>query len=247
MTTIQLELDEIKKIKSQFFIDIWASNVSNESQSEILLEYGWSGIMFECDPKKYPIQKEKMKDKNVLVLSNKITPINILNLLEENNVPDGFYLSLDIDGYDFYVLEQILTKYKPEFIISEINEKIPPPIKFSVNFNEDYFWDGTHYYGYSISMLENILEKYGYKIKRLDFNNVILIPGIQTENISEVYNNGYLHRPERQHIFSYNYDFENIYGMLKEEQISFINNKFSQYSGNQIDGKEIIHRDYTLL
>jgi hypothetical protein len=254
MTTLELEFEEIKKLKNKYFIDIGASCTSEESQSEKLLGYGWSGLMFECDPSKYPSQIEKMKNKNVSVLSTKVNPDNILNILDENNVSDGFYLSLDIDGYDFFVLDKILSKYKPGLIISEINEKIPPPIKFTVNYDNDYFWDSSHYYGYSISMLEDILEKYNYRIKRLDWNNVVLVPGKQEESISDIYNEGYLNRSERKNKFQYNSDFETIYDMSKEEKIKFISDKFSSFvnerqlfSGKQLDGKDITYRNYTLI
>ena len=103
-STLQVEFEEIKKLKSKYFIDIGASCSSEASQSEKLLEHGWSGLMFECDPSKYPIQIEKMKNESVSVLTTKVNPDNILQILEENNVPDGFYLSLDIDGYDFFFL-----------------------------------------------------------------------------------------------------------------------------------------------
>jgi hypothetical protein len=253
MTTVEKQLDSIKKLESKFFIDIGASCHSGDSQSEMLLEHDWKGLMFECDPQKYPIQIEKMKDKNVSVIFEKVTPENILDILEKNNVPDGFYLSLDIDGYDFYVLEKILSKYKPGLIISEINEKIPAPIKFSVKYDSDYFWDQSHYFGYSLSMLEDLIDSNGYKIKELDFNNVVLIPGKQEENISEIYTNGYLNRPERKSIFYYNSDFEEVYTMSEEEQIRFIDFKFKTfinerqaYPGHQLDGKKISYRNYIL-
>ena len=43
--------------------------------------------MFECDPNKYPIQQEKMIDKSAVVISEKVTPDNILSFLKENNTP----------------------------------------------------------------------------------------------------------------------------------------------------------------
>ncbi len=253
METLELELEDIKKIDSKFFVDIGASCYTEASQSEKLLDLGWSGLMFECDPNKYQIQIEKMKDKNVSIVTSKVTPENILEILEQNNVPNNFYLTLDIDGYDFFVLEKILTRYKPELIISEINEKIPPPVKFTVNYNEDYFWDASHYFGYSISMLEELLDQYNYRIKRLDWNNVVLIPGTQEESISEIYNQGYLNKVDRKEKFYYNADFEPIYTMNKDDQIRFINSKFSPfynerqpYYGKQLDGKQISYRNYTL-
>jgi hypothetical protein len=232
MTTISKLIDIVDKLETKFFVDIGASCYTGASESEILLEKRWRGIMFECDPNKYPIQKSNMMDKDVIVIPTKVTPDNILNILKENNVPDGFYLTLDIDGYDYFVLDKILSNYKPQLIVSEINEKIPPNIKFTVKYKEDYFWDGTHFYGYSILMLDDLLKKYGYEINTLDFNNIVLIPGTQKENIIDVYNNGYLYREDRLTKFYYNLDFEPIYEMDKEEQIKFINDKFEKNIDN---------------
>jgi len=71
MSTINKYLDLIKESKTRFFVDIGASCASSASESEILVENGWKGIMFECDPSKHPIQYEKMLGKDVQVLSTK--------------------------------------------------------------------------------------------------------------------------------------------------------------------------------
>lgn len=176
-----------------------------------------------------------------------------MGILRENNAPYDFYLTLDIDGYDFFVLDKILSEYKPQLIISEINEKIPAGVKFAVKYTEGYFWDGSHYYGYSLSMLEDLLIKYGYKINNLEWNNVILVPGTQEESISAVYSKGYLDRYDRANIYSYNSDFEEVYNMTKDKQIEFINNKFQSCInerqvkiGHQIDGNPVTYRNYIL-
>jgi|688.fasta_scaffold420198_2 hypothetical protein len=234
MTTINKTLKKIIETKDSFFVDIGCSDVSEESQTEILIDYGWSGVMFEYDITKFNNQKNKMGGKPVDVIHSKVTPENVLDLLKSNNVPNSFYLSIDIDGYDFYVIEKILQEYRPSIIVSEINEKIPPGVKFSVKYEEDYWWGWNHFYGYSISMLELILDKFNYKISELDYNNVVLIPGKQEESIESIYNNGYLNREGRKEIFSYNSDFEGIYTLSKNEQINFINEKFIDYKGKYI-------------
>ena len=232
MITINQILDKVTNIKTKFFIDIGASDSQPDSQTEILANMGWRGLMFECDIKKYMNLSSRMSSFDIKVISDKVSPDNILNYLSDNNVPDGFYLSLDIDGYDYYVLEKILSKYTPEIIISEINEKIPPPIKFSVLYNKNYWWNGTHYYGYSLSMIETLLNKYNYKIDHLYYNNVILIPGKQERDLLEVYEEGYLNKIDRNKYFHYNSDFEEIYKLQHSDQIEFINNKFNNYIGN---------------
>jgi len=254
MTTISKILHIVELTKTKFFVDIGASCHTTASESELLLDHdGWSGLMFECDKNKYPIQQQKMIGRLATVIPVKVTPDNILNILKENNVPDGFYLTLDIDGYDYFVLDKILSVYKPQLIVSEINEKIPANIKFTVKYTEGYFWDGSHYFGYSLLMLEDLLKKYGYKIDSLDWNNVILVPGVQEESISDVYSKGYLNRVGRLERFSYNLDFEPVYGMNKEEQLEFINNKFKNFVnerqvniGYQIDGSPISFRNYII-
>ena len=246
MTTISNLIHLVDNLKVKFFVDIGASCYATASESEILLEKGWRGLMFECDPKKYPIQHQKMIGKQANVLPIKVTPNNILNILRDNNVPDGFYLTIDIDGYDYFILQKILSIYKPELIISEINEKIPPNIKFTVKYTEGYFWDGSHYFGYSLLMLNDLLTRYGYKINALDWNNVILVPGVQEESIEKVYNKGYLNRKGRLEKFYYNLDFEPVYQMNREGQIEFIINKFKSNNGYQIDGNPILPRNYLL-
>ena len=231
MTTSKKFINQILNSGTNFFIDIGCSNDSPSSQTEYLLDLGWSGLMFEYDNLKYSNQKGKMLGKDVKVINEKVTPDNVLELFKKNNVPNNFFLSLDIDGYDFYILEKILSEYNPNFIISEINEKIPHDVKFTVKFDEKYFWDVSHFYGYSIFMLDDLLSTYKYKILELDYNNVILIPGKQTETFREIYEKGYLHRIDRKQLFHYNSDFEKIYDLSKDQKKEFINKKFSKYEG----------------
>ena len=242
-------LSRILELPTKFFVDIGASDDVVSSQTEALLQYGWSGVMFECAPEVAHL-KERVKEYPVTVISQLVTPDNIIQLLQSVGAPNDFYLSLDIDGYDFFVLQKILTVYQPQLIISEINEKIPPPIKFTVNYNPSYWWDTSHFYGYSLSMLENIK---GYKVESLDFNNVIMTPGTQEIPLEVIYRDGYWNMPKDQNAFynspnenhgrpSYNADFDPIYTMSYKDQIEFIQRKFIKFIGKYtLDG--IVYTD----
>jgi hypothetical protein len=237
-------LNRLLELPIKFFVDIGASDDIVTSQSEALLQYGWSGVMFECAPEVAHL-KERVKEYPVKVISQMVTPDNIIQLLQDAGVPDGFYLSLDIDGYDFFVLQKILSVYKPQLIISEINEKIPPPIKFTVNYDPKYWWDTSHFYGYSLSMLEYIK---GYKVESLDFNNVIMTPGTQEIPLDVIYRDGYWNMPKDQDAFHnrsnetngrpyYNANFDPIYTMSYMDQIDFIQRKFAKFVGKYtLDG-----------
>ena len=238
MTTKE-NIQRILDLPTKFFVDIGASNDPNESQTELLLENGWSGVMFECNPDKYVGLMKRMEGKSVHVISDKVTPDNILEHLQSANVPQDFFLSLDIDGYDYFVLKTILSKYKPQYIVSEINEKIPPPIRFTVLYDPSYWWGGNHFYGYSISMLEELLPEYGYMIEELHYNNVILVPGTQEKTIEDIYNDGYFARPDGWNRFSYNADFDPIYTMTPDQQLKFLHQKFSNYEGQYMVNEKI--------
>lgn len=234
MNTVDKHLDKILQIKSKFFVDIGCSDSTQYSQSEILINHGWSGLMFEYDEDKWRNQSNKINNSNIKVIQAKITPDNIIDILKSNRCVDGFFLTLDIDGYDYFVLEKILSEYKPSLIISEINEKIPPGIKFSVKYADDYWWDCSHFYGYSLSMLEDLLSKYTYKVLDLDYNNVVLVPGSQTDKLYRIYYDGYFNNVDRERIFSYNADFEAIYSLALQEQIDFLKQKFHKHEGKYI-------------
>lgn len=258
MSDIQLGLyPTIKKFyreilnETNYVVDIGASNSEMESQAEEMIKNGSYALLFEFSDDKASGLKERHKDNNkVKVVNVKVTTDNILKLLEDNNVPDGFYLTIDIDGYEWYVIDKILEKYNPSYIISEINEKIPPPIRFTVKNNPDWFWEGSTFYGFSIQMVDHFIKDHGYSIRSLDYDNIVLKKlDKQIENINEHikyhYENGYKNagydfknglKSNRYMRFPWNRDWE----MLHDNEVSintkkmFIKDKFKKYKGKYI-------------
>ena len=52
-------------------------------------------------------------------------------------------LFLLIDGNDFYITEKLLEYgLNPECFIVEYNGKFPPPIKYNMEYDENYIWRG---------------------------------------------------------------------------------------------------------
>ena len=164
-------LDSIKN-KTNIIVDIGASNSPFEKYTQckcLLIDYAW-------DNSGHPNNALPISTDNKIYSNAKVTPNNIIEILKQNNIPKVFdFLKIDIDGYDYYVIDKILEHYSPYIICSEINEKIPPPIKFKITYEDDYKGDNTHCYGYSISCLEDILDKYGYDLVQLSYADVFLI------------------------------------------------------------------------
>ena len=94
-----------------------------------------------------------------------ITRENIINLFIKYKIQKIFdLLSVDIDYNDFYVLNEILSKYKPNVIIIEINGQLPHDKDAIVIYDPEYMWDGTNYYNASFLSYKKMLKKYGYDI-----------------------------------------------------------------------------------
>lgn len=227
------ELDMLlsKKHTNNFIVDIGASYNSH------FLKYPCRGLLFEANIAKImsipptTIFYEK--------LNRKVTPDNVISYLKEFNTPKDFLaLNLDIDSYDILVLIEILKEYSPKIIISEINEKIPANIDFTVLYDKSWYWKNDHFYGYSIKTLEPILRKFNYKIHKVSYNNIILLKtdAYVEQDIEKIYQEGYLNADGMEQFFTWNKDVEHWQNMNLEEIESELLKYFQKYDGHFLIG-----------
>ena len=225
------------EIKKGFCVDIAASDGVTMSNTYALFRKGWNGLAVECDSKKFSMLSDAYAEfKNVNLSKCLVTPLNVVSLLQAHSVPINFdFLNLDIDGYDYFVLEKIFEAFRPKLICTEINEKIPPPIKFTVKWDNNYVWASDHFYGQSISQLDIIVKKHKYALAELHYNNAFLIPLELSSSPSlspeDAYYAGYLNQPDRKNKFPWNKDMEDVLQMSPVDALSFIDNYFKKYEG----------------
>jgi hypothetical protein len=225
------------KIDKGYCADIAASDGITMSNTYSLYRNGWHGVAVEFDAQKFSNLSNSYVDfQNVNLVKCMVTPINVISLLEANTAPVNFdFLNLDIDGYDYFVLEKILQVYRPKLICVEINEKIPPPIKFAVKWDKNYAWATDHFYGQSISQLNMLINQHKYSLVELHYNNAFLIPTEISPAASltpeEAYRVGYLEKTDRKSKFPWNSNMEDVLYMEPQEALDFINNFFSKYHG----------------
>lgn len=176
---------------------------------------------------------------DVKLAKTRIVPNNIKSILDGFEVPKTFeILNLDIDSYDLLCLDELLIKgYKPKIISMEINEKIPPPIYFTVNYDEGHYWQADHFFGCSIQAACEVVKPHGYILESFHYNNAIFISNstnagmIKDSSAHEAYNQGYRNKPNRAKKFPWNSDVDCLLNMGLNEAIDFINQKFSSYKG----------------
>lgn len=234
---IEKHINRLKIVEhSQTVVDIGAGDGIRKSNTYNLFLGGWNGIGIEYGSKNTARLANAYKFlPKVFACRCAVTPFNIVNLLEAYAIEENFgILSLDIDGYDYWVLEAILSKYRPRLIVSEYNEKIPPPIKFVVNFAPD-FQLRHHFFGYSLAKLNDLLVKYNYVLLEIEYNNVFLAPaesaGAEAIDVEQAYRKGYLERADRKEKFAANANMEILHSLSPAEGVEFLNEFYAAHQG----------------
>jgi hypothetical protein len=131
-----------------------------------LLFDGWKGTWIEASAKK--VRKIKSGLKKTLstgqlsILQAFVSRENIDQLISSQiREKEIDLLSVDIDGNDFHVLEQI-SCISPRAIVIEYNAKFPPPLNYCMAYEESHIWNGSDNFGASLKFLEIQLKKKGY-------------------------------------------------------------------------------------
>ena len=158
-------------------VDIGAGNGVRWSNSYALVASGLESVRHRGRSAKIRFAEEWLTAGFRKPAFNELAdPYNIGSSLVGFGVEKNFgVLCLDIDGNDYWVLDAILRNFRPGLVVTEINENIPPPMRFVVKFDPK-FQLRYHFYGYSIAALEDLCEKHNYGILELEYNNAFLAP-----------------------------------------------------------------------
>lgn len=137
-----------------------------ENNTLILLAGGWRGfwigaqdLLFNhrLNPTRFAFIKEWVSLENLTHL--------VRQGLEHISTNELDVLSLDLDGNDFYFVQELL-KFGifPKLFILEYNAKFPPPIKWKIKYDERHSWDATDYMGASLQSFFELLAEFSYTL-----------------------------------------------------------------------------------
>ena len=218
-------------------VDVGAGDGIRGSNTYALFLRGWRGVGFEGDEKRARRLARAYKSlEGVGARHALVTPANVVGLLRAEGVPEDFgVLSLDIDSYDYWVLDAALKSFRPRVVVAEINEKIPPPVRFRVGFDPDFRLQ-HHFFGYSIASLEELCGRHDYALLALEYNNAFIAPRELVEDSDVLdsgtaYRRGYLERPDRRERFPRNHDMEALHALGPADSVAFIRNFFARHDG----------------
>lgn len=162
---LTMEIIKRLKINKGNFIELGVGN-GTENNTLVLLALGFRGAWIGGESLAFQIGVDNLR---LNYQKEWITLENIQNLIEnailfiDNDMPD--VLSVDLDGNDYFFIEKIFNLgVYPKLLICEINGIFPPPIRFSVDYNPSHRWNRDDYQGASLSKMNELLEKNGYKL-----------------------------------------------------------------------------------
>ena len=217
---IELEDEEYYEVKNFLdklpdsllsYVDIGAGNGVNGSSVLKLAENElWRGLHIESGDVSL-LSNIYRNFKNIQIAKIGVNPTNIVNLFDGYEIGKEFgYLNLDIDSFDYEVLESILSAgYRPVIASIEINEIIPPPIFYYAKHSEyksEFLVD--YFFGCSLTAANYLMEKFDYNLSHIHGNNAFFIHSDHFDTpkmqVNVAYNKGYVQMKNRELKYSYN-------------------------------------------
>ena len=135
------------------------------------------GVLIDSSEEKVKILNFLVKliyrNNKITVLKNFVTKSNINQIISEkfDNSDDIDFLSLDLDGIDYYVLEEL--KIRPKFLCLEYNFWYGNSVKCSVPYSHSFRWQmGSTYSGASIAAISELAKNKGYSLIALESASV---------------------------------------------------------------------------
>ena len=131
----------------KIFLEIGTQDYRESNTRFLLINRNYDGYIIEGDARATKnIMSQRVYWKHNLTIKNKfVNKDNINNLVEEMNIPKKIgLLSLDIDGVDYWVLNE-LSVLDPSIIICEYNSLFGKKKSVTVPYKNNYSRSEEHY------------------------------------------------------------------------------------------------------
>jgi hypothetical protein len=105
--------------------------------------------------------------KNIKVVNSLVYKENINNLINTHFLNDEIdFLSIDVDGIDYYLLEKI--NIKPKLICIEYNHWFGSEQSVTVPYDKNFIWNRDYYSGASLLALTKLAKNKNYHLIATD-------------------------------------------------------------------------------
>ena len=151
---------------TKFLVELGAGDGFHLSNSRYFINKGWNGILIDADNRG-----------NEEVKQHKITRENINSILKTYKCPKEFdFLSVDLDGNDYWIIEEILQRYSPKLIVAEFNASFESDCSKTIKYDSEFSWEGDTYFGFTLEAGRKLANENGYTLmlQHADMNIFLL-------------------------------------------------------------------------
>lgn len=137
--------------QTKFFVEFGAKDgVYLSNTANLRINHRWTGLLMDAEPEAEIVRNEM------------VTAENIAYLFYNYGVSSFDYLSIDIDGNDYWIWEAIT--YSPRVVTIEYNAKWAAHESKAIKYDPSHVWMGDDYYGASLLALKKLGERKGYTL-----------------------------------------------------------------------------------
>ena len=169
-------------------LDFWCvefgarDGISDSNTLNLIKNYKYKAVLIEGD-KKYFKKLCKNFPQDEIIKINRLVSFDgqnkLDNLLKNTKIPKNFdFLSIDIDGCDYYIFES-LSEYRPKLLSIEFNQLIPNAIEFVQK------KDFKIKQGCSARSLVNLAKKKNYDLVASTLSNLFFVDKSYSDLISK--------------------------------------------------------------
>lgn len=153
---------------NKFFVEFGIEDGTECNTRHLMEHKSWKGLWMDGSESNCQAAKKLADPYDSKVFPTFITAENIESLFKKFNVPNDLdLLSIDIDGNDYWIWKT-LTSYTPRVLVVEYNASYPPPTHWIMPYKSDHMFDGTNYFGASLSALVALGKDKGYTLIACD-------------------------------------------------------------------------------
>jgi hypothetical protein len=161
---------ELLGIESGYFVEFGAWDGRRLSNTRLLAERGWSGILIEADAAKFRELTRNVRGERVTLVHAEVAlkGDNMLDaLLDRSACPERFdLLSIDVDSDDLGIW-MTLQRHRPTCVVIEFNITIP--------FDIDFINPPGRAWGNSARTIERVARARGYRLVAVTLMNLIFV------------------------------------------------------------------------
>lgn len=140
-------------LRNGFYVEMGVKRSFDCNSRYLREKYNWKGVSFD----------QRHKNSNIKLFKEKVDHTNVLQLLAKHQVPEDFdILMQELDYSDYWVLEKLLTKYRPKIVLHEVNKEMPRhcvTVPKTVNYDKNEWKHKTRFYGASVCAFSCLAKK----------------------------------------------------------------------------------------